>query len=192
MRSRSSLLAALLTLALAACAGPPSATIPVPERESLRVGDAAPTFSLPTADGDAYPSGETDSRTLLFFSMGPGCEGCVRQIADLERDQGFQELDVELVSVAIDPPESWRAAASEASISSTLLSDADGSVSASFGVMRWAMGNEPGHTFVLLDADGQVRWIRDYGAPENGGRMYVPPQELLDDLARGRVGGDDG
>lgn len=36
----------------------------------------------------------------------------------------------------------------------------------------------PGHTFVLLDKSGTVRWIQDYGAAENGGRMYVPLDEL--------------
>ncbi|BDG61184.1 hypothetical protein caldi_22740 [Caldinitratiruptor microaerophilus] len=40
-----------------------------------------------------------------------------------------------------------------------------------YGVMRWAVGNEPGHPFVLVDASGQVRWLRDYDAPENGGLM---------------------
>jgi hypothetical protein len=38
---------------------------------------------------------------------------------------------------------------------------------------------EPGHTFVLVGKDGTVRWIRDYGAPENGGFMYVAVNALL-------------
>ncbi len=42
---------------------------------------------------------------------------------------------------------------------------------------------EPGHTFVLVDGDGRVRWIRDYGAPENGGLMYVEVDELVAELA---------
>jgi len=38
---------------------------------------------------------------------------------------------------------------------------------------------EPGHTFVLVDEGGKVVWLQDYGAEENGGRMYVPMEELV-------------
>jgi hypothetical protein len=43
-------------------------------------------------------------------------------------------------------------------------------------------GVEPGHTFVLVEADGRVAWVRDYGAPENGGLMYVAPKEVFDQV----------
>lgn len=49
--------------------------------------------------------------------------------------------------------------------------------------MRWQMATgEPGHTFVLIGSDGRVSWVRDYGAPENGGLMYVLPEQLLKEL----------
>ena len=38
---------------------------------------------------------------------------------------------------------------------------------------------EPGHTFVLVDEGGKVVWLQDYGAEANGGRMYVPMEELV-------------
>lgn len=41
----------------------------------------------------------------------------------------------------------------------------------------------PGHTFVLVDKEGVVRWIQDYGAKENGGRMYVPLDELYTEVS---------
>jgi hypothetical protein len=51
------------------------------------------------------------------------------------------------------------------------------------GVLQWAMpSGEPGHTFVLIGKDGKVKWIRDCGAPDNGGRMYVPPNELVTEI----------
>ena len=46
--------------------------------------------------------------------------------------------------------------------------------------MRWqAPTGEPGHTFILVDEDGRIAWVKDYGAPQNGGRMYVVPDELV-------------
>lgn len=38
---------------------------------------------------------------------------------------------------------------------------------------------EPGHTFVLIDEAGEVDWLQDYGALENGGVMYVLPHEVV-------------
>jgi hypothetical protein len=60
-----------------------------------------------------------------------------------------------------------------------MLVDAERSVSRTYDVLQWAVGTgEPGHTFILVDAEGEIAWIRDYGALENGGLMYVPAAEL--------------
>jgi hypothetical protein len=62
-----------------------------------------------------------------------------------------------------------------------LLIDADGTVSEDYGVLEWAVATgEPGHTFVLIDEAGKVAWLQDFGAEENGGRMYVPMEELVE------------
>ena len=51
-------------------------------------------------------------------------------------------------------------------------------------MLQWAVRTgEPGHTFVLVDGEGKIAWIRDYGAPENGGTMYVPPGDLTWQIA---------
>lgn len=64
-----------------------------------------------------------------------------------------------------------------------MASDSNGSVSESYGVLQWKVASgEPGHTFVLINSDGEVTWIRDYGAPQNGGVMYVPPQDLVSQI----------
>lgn len=64
-----------------------------------------------------------------------------------------------------------------------LLSDRDHSVSEAYDVLQWAVGTgEPGHTFILVKEDGTIAWIRDYGAPENGGVMYVPVQDLVSQI----------
>ena len=109
----------------------------------------------------------------------------MQQIVDLENDSEFINLDVELVSIAFDSPDVLSASATEFGVGPTpLLSDPDGSVSEAYGVLQWAVATgEPGHTFVLVDQEGKVAWIQDYGAPENRGVMYVETFEIAGEVA---------
>lgn len=107
------------------------------------------------------------------------------QVVDLLKSEDFQTLGVELLSIAPDPPEAWIEAAAEYELParSLLLSDAENEVATRYDVMRWAAATgEPGHTFVLVDRSGKVAWVRDYGAVENGGIMYVAPEALIEEL----------
>ena len=97
----------------------------------------------------------------------------MQQIVDLQNDPEFQQLGVELVSIAFDSPSELAQGAAEFGITSVpLLSDSEQDVSQEYGVLKWAVATgEPGHTFILVDEDGKVVWIRDYGAPENGDHL---------------------
>lgn len=109
----------------------------------------------------------------------------MQQIVDLQSDREYQSLGVELVSIAFDPPAQQAAGMAEYGIEGVpMASDSEGSVSEAYDVLQWAVASgEPGHTFVLVDERGVVLWIRDYGAPENGGVMYVPPPDLVTQIA---------
>jgi peroxiredoxin len=88
-------------------------------------------------------------------------------------------LDVAILSIALDPQSEQAASKQAYGIAAPMLVDAERSVSRAYDVLQWAVGTgEPGHTFILVDANGKIAWIRDYGAPENGGVMYVPVDEL--------------
>jgi len=107
----------------------------------------------------------------------------MQQVVDLEGSQQFQALPITLVSISIDPTPQLAEAVAESGVISPLLYDKDGKVTAAYGADQWAMpSGEPGHTFVLVGRDGMVKWIRDYGAPQNGGLMYVSPSDLIPDL----------
>jgi peroxiredoxin len=105
----------------------------------------------------------------------------VLQVVDLQKDKEFRDLGVELLSISPDPVDAWREAGREMGIRDFegVLSDAGNKVASSYGVMRWAVAGEPGHTFVLVDRSGEVAWLQDYGALENGGVMYVLPHEIV-------------
>jgi peroxiredoxin len=104
---------------------------------------------------------------------------------DLHESNRFRTLDAELLSISPDSLEAWAQWVDAYGVETPVLSDAENRVANAYGVMRWGMPTgEPGHTFVLVDREGRVRWIQDYGAPENGGLMYVEPQELTAEIER--------
>jgi peroxiredoxin len=107
------------------------------------------------------------------------------QVVDLQEEEDFQGLDVELLSISPDPVDDWREAGRDMGIRDLegVLTDAENEVALSYGVMRWGIAGEPGHTFVLVDEAGEVAWLQDYGATENGGSMYVMPQEVVRQVA---------
>jgi len=110
----------------------------------------------------------------------------MKQVVDLQNDPQFQALGVPVLSIAFDSPEEQSPEAQELGITSVpMLSDTDHAVSHAYGVLQWAVGSgEPGHTFVLVDAEGMIAWIEDYGSPNSPKQtMYVPIDELTRKVA---------
>jgi peroxiredoxin len=105
----------------------------------------------------------------------------MEQIVDLQNNAKFQALNVQVISIALDSTAEMAPEALALGITSVpVLSDPDSQVSAEYDVLQWAIENgEPSHTFVLVDAAGEIVWVKDYGAPDNPNRtMYVEVSEL--------------
>ena len=103
----------------------------------------------------------------------------MQQVVDLQNDPKFQAFGVQLLSISPDPISAWQTEGGKLGITMPMLSDAGNRVWFRYGTSAWMMAmNEPGHTFILVGRDGRVAWVRDYGAPEHGGAMYVAPSEL--------------
>jgi peroxiredoxin len=107
----------------------------------------------------------------------------MQQVVDLQSDETFENLGVQLLAISPDPVTAWRDEGGTLGITVPMLSDPGNAVWMKYGIPGWMMATgEPGHTFFLVGGDGKVVWLRDYGAPEHGGAMYVPPDEIASQL----------
>src|SRR3990170_2818750 len=148
--------------------------------------EPAPPFTLPTvAEGQVSLADHVGRHnTLLYFSEGIGCAPCFDQIVDLEEDwDRFAALDVELVSIMVDPMEELKAETASLGIRGIVAADENKSVSWEYDAMEASMhpGVKPGHTFVLVNKAGQVIWRWDWMG--HGSPMYVDVDEIYDNVS---------
>ena len=107
----------------------------------------------------------------------------MQQVVDLQNDESFKKLGVELLAISPDPASAWRKEGGALGVTVPMLSDTNNTVWMHYGIPGWMMAtNEPGHTFFLVGADGTVAWVRDYGAMEHGGLMYVDPGKIASQI----------
>ena len=104
----------------------------------------------------------------------------MEQVVDLQNSSAFQATGAQLLSISTDSAAEQLADAQALGITVPMLVD-DGSVTKLYGANKFALPNgEPSHTFALVDANGNLVWFKDYGAPDNPDRtMYVEVGELV-------------
>lgn len=93
---------------------------------------------------------------------------------------------MQLVSISFDSAAEHQGAIEEYGIQNVpMLSDTDHSVSQAYDVLQWAVGSgEPGHTFILVDSEGKIVWLKDYGSPNlPEPTMWVAPSELVESIS---------
>lgn len=150
---------------------------------AVDVGDRAPDFSLRDANSGREISLQQliqPNRTLLFFFEGIMCQPCWDQLRDFERVyEEFRKLGIEVVGVPVDPLPALSRKGQLEGIGLPVLADERARVSRMYDTLAFGSmhpGQRPGHTFILVDRDGIVRWRRDFR------EMYVPVQAVLTGL----------
>ncbi|MBI4089916.1 MAG: redoxin domain-containing protein [Candidatus Kerfeldbacteria bacterium] len=129
----------------------------------------APNFELTDHNGQAYSLASLrGKKVVLFFNEGMMCyPACWNQIAALGNDDRFKGGDAVALSVVVDTSKEWQQAMDEMPElrAATVVHDVGGPVSAKFGVLKTASsmhyGQLPGHTYVVIDADGVIRHVYD-------------------------------
>ena len=140
---------------------------------SSEVVDATP-FTLPMSDGSTVSLADyAGSPVILYFNEGAGCDSCLLQMAEIEKETGFAEAGIEVLPIVMNTADEINADRDRLGVQSPFALD-DGTVSAAYGTLGTGMHEGlPGHGFVLVDADGVQRWYGNYPS------MWLDPAELL-------------
>lgn len=162
----------------------PSLAPPAPSSPTGRSASSglAPAFSeRGVLDGQPLTSARLRGKdVLLFFGRSVGCRICKEQIQALQLLQAeLRPKGMTLVDVTADDAPALRRALVRLRIATPTISDPDGGMSSAYGPAgQSTSGDGAGHSFVLLDRAGRVRWSQDYPM------IYVPPGQLLVAISR--------
>jgi len=146
---------------------------------NLKLGDPAPHFSLLSTDGKEFSLDQyADKNVLLYFNEGVMCAPCWKQISTMQQKlDKFEEIGTEVLTIAIDSANDWKPILKAENITTIpVLIDADRKVSDAYGVLQMPSqmhSDRPGHTYILVDKGGMVRWIGDYPT------MRVTDEEVI-------------
>ncbi len=129
--------------------------------KNLQVGDPAPQFTLPQANGE--PVSLTDFRgrsaVVLFFYPKDETPGCTAEACSFRDSfEAFRDAGAEVIGISNDSVQSHGHFASRFRLPFLLLSDAGGVVRQRYGVPK-TLGILPGRTTYVIDREGVVRLI---------------------------------
>ena len=133
------------------------------------INKPAPQFSLQDRNGNTYtPESLKGKNVVMFFSEGLACyPACWNQIAQFGLDDRFNAQDTVALSVVLDSPEDWQKITQKMDgiDKANIVFDKDGQISRTFGMMSvgssMRQGTSPGHTYVIIDKAGVVRYVFD-------------------------------
>lgn len=153
----------------------------------LLVGKPAPAFSLADRDGNVYTNDTfKGKRVVFFFNEGLVCyPACWNQMMEFPKDKRFDQNDVVVFSVVVDTKESWQKAIEKMPELGNVkvLFDNEKKTSKDFQMLSASSsmhaGNLPGHSYVVLDKEGVVRYVLDDPKMAiNNGTIYSEIEKL--------------
>jgi thioredoxin-dependent peroxiredoxin len=142
---------------------------------AIKVGDAAPGFTLDGTGERAYSLAEFQGRTVvLVFYPGDDTPVCTKQLHTYTNDLArFDELGAQVLGISSQSVESHLAFAAKAGIGFPLLADPDKEVAAAYGTLG-PLGF-PRRSVFVIDGDGVIR----YAHRAIAGLTFRPTDELV-------------
>jgi peroxiredoxin len=144
------------------------------ETSTLKVGDLAPDFTLPTAKGEKITLSDFRGKKNVVLAFFPFAfsSTCSAQMPSYEAElERFKSYDTEVIGVSADSRHALTAWAKQYQLTFPLLSDfyPHAAVAQKYGVMH-ELGM-PERALFVIDKEGKIRWIhvhRPIGeAPDN-------------------------
>lgn len=153
----------------------------------LVVGEIAPLFSIRDKSGVEYNNENLKGKNVvLFFNEGLMCyPACWNQIVSLAQDPRFAGLNTTVLSIVTDRNEAWRSAVEKMPELGAALTvfDVDSTVSRSYGMLTrpssMHYGQLPGHSYVIIDKEGAVRYIYDDPSMSNNNDKLITEIQKL-------------
>ncbi len=145
---------------------------------SATTSNAAPNFTLPTTNDTTVTLSKLRGKpVLLYFNEGAGCGACIMQMSAIEsREPDFDAIGITVLPIVMNTKADIAADMAHYGVTTPFLLD-DGTVSAAYGTLGKGMHADlPGHSFVLIDAQGVQRWYGEYPS------MWLEPSTLLNEI----------
>ena len=146
-------------------------------QETSSTSRVAPDFTLTDTSGTTVSLAALRGKNvLLYFSEGAGCEACLVQMAQIEKDPGFAAAGLTVLPIVMNSKDQITADMAANGVRTPFLLD-DGTVSTAYGTIGKGMHADlPGHSFVLIDKAGNQRWYGEYPS------MFLSTTDLLKEV----------
>ena len=147
--------------------------------ESSSTARTAPDFTLTdTAGKQVHLADLQGSNVILYFSEGAGCQSCLVQMGQIEKDPRFARAGVTVLPIVMNTREQITHDMAASGVKTPFLLD-DGAVSKAYGTLGKGMhAGLPGHSFVLIDKTGVQRWYGEYPS------MWLSPDALMTQIRK--------
>ncbi len=146
--------------------------------ETSTASRTAPDFTLTDTAGKSVAlSSFRGHNVLLYFSEGAGCQACLAQMGELEKNAAaLNASDVTVLPVVMNTRDQITRDMTLNGVRTPFLLD-DGTVSKAYGTLGKGMhAGLPGHSFVLIDKNGTQRWYGEYPS------MWLAAKDVLAEI----------
>jgi peroxiredoxin Q/BCP len=133
------------------------------------IGKPIPEIQLSNKDGKVYTAVDFKGKnTVLFFNEGLMCyPACWNQMAAFGSDARFNSDQIQTISIVVDSASDWQKAIDKMPELAKVVTmfDVNAKASQQLGILTTASsmhtGSLPGHTYIVIDKDGIVRYVFD-------------------------------